>query len=857
MNSDKKPIRLLCLFDYGKGVNTGYATVSKNLVSYWKKHYGERLFLDIIAINYYGEPYKEDERTAINNAYFSEPKKEGEPIKFPDKIGDAKNDEFGRVKLLHFIHEHEYDLVFILNDLGIACDTTKGIYEALQKKRENNKKQFKSILYFPVDSHVFPKLVRGLQVFDSLVTYTQFGKIEMLKTNPKLQQKLSIIPHGTNLHDFYYVEDRDHVQEFRKKYFGDNADKFIIGNINRNQPRKDIPTTILGFLKFKETHPNSLLYLHMNPKDPLGNDLRAVISQLPLKEGVDVMFPPEDRNNHGTDISELNMIYNSLDAFITTNKGEGWGLCLDSSTLINMKGSVKTIDKVTTGEYVMTNEGDYQKVLDTTCRIVESLIHLKTKFGYSVKATHEHPFYILSNNKLCWKKAAEINKNDYVGIRKPTGNKPLPEIIDLGNYLPEGWVVNDDVVYHPFGFSPKDKEWSYNTIINKYKTTKKVAENAKSFINGDKKSASELCLNLVNRMIADGYIGKSQIVKYKRYINVDDDLLWLMGLFAADGNASNMTVEFNINTTTKAKYKDKILNIIHDKFGIEGAAKKVRGKKLTIKFCSGILYSFFKTECGVGAYNKKVPSLFMGCEKYLIPFVKGYLSGDGHISFERNTISFSTVSPSLCYHVMGILNCNGIFSIITKISKKSWGNYDSFQCRIPNADLDKYLQLSSTEGTMRRNNTRKHKREYIETSTHFFVPVKNIEIIKEETEVFDLCVENSHTFIGNGLVCHNTVTEAMRCKVPVVAPVHTAIEEISNYGKNIWGLTEFDFDCQVVDNIFRYKCLDFDVVEQLENVVNASAEEKKKKIDDAHDFVSKLTWQESAKKFITIFEELL
>lgn len=428
MNSDKRPFRMLCLFDYGKDVNTGYATVSRNLVSYWKKHFGERLFMDIIAINYYKDPYKEDERTAINNAYFSEPKKEGEPIKFPDKIGNAKNDEFGRVKLLHFINEHDYDLVFILNDLGVACDVTKGIYEALQKKKESNKKQFKSVLYFPVDSHVFPSLVRGLQVFDRLVTYTQFGKMEMLKTNPNLQKKLSIIPHGTNLRDFYYVEDRDRVEEFRKEYFGENAGKFIIGNINRNQPRKDIPTTILGFLKFKETHPNSLLYLHMNPKDPLGNDLRSVISQLPLKEGVDVMFPPEDKNNHGTGVSDLNMIYNSLDCYLTTNKGEGWGL---------------------------------------------------------------------------------------------------------------------------------------------------------------------------------------------------------------------------------------------------------------------------------------------------------------------------------------------------------------------------------------------------------------------------------------------SITEAMRCRVPVVAPVHTSIEEISNYGKNIWGLTEFDFDCQVVDNIFRYKCLDFDVVEQLENVFNASAEEKKIKLDDAHDFVSKLTWEQSAKKFIDIFEELL
>ena len=51
--------KILCLFDYGMGVMTGYATVSKNIVAQVKKEFGDDLHLDIIAINYFGDPYKE------------------------------------------------------------------------------------------------------------------------------------------------------------------------------------------------------------------------------------------------------------------------------------------------------------------------------------------------------------------------------------------------------------------------------------------------------------------------------------------------------------------------------------------------------------------------------------------------------------------------------------------------------------------------------------------------------------------------------------------------------------------------------------------------------------------------------
>lgn len=371
----KKPFRMLCLFDYGLGVHTGYATVSRNLVKEWRKYYGDNLYLDIVAINYYGKPYLEDERTAVDNAYYSE-QKGAEEIHFPQMVNDkVRNDEFGRLKFLQNLKNNDYDLIFILNDLGIISPMAKAIYKIKKEKMAQNKKSFKSIFYFPVDCHVFPLIAYDLDVFDKLVAYTEFGKREMINIRPHLARKLSIIPHGTNIKDFYPIEPSE-IQQFRHEYFGQNASKFIIGNINRNQPRKDIPATIFGFLRFKEECKDAFLYLHMNPKDPLGYDLPAIFSQTPLIEGEDYMFPSSEEKNHGTDIEKLNKIYNSLNCYLTTNRGEGWGLSITEAMRckIPVVAPLHTsIDEISVGgKNIWAMEE-----LDYDCTVTDNIIRYK------------------------------------------------------------------------------------------------------------------------------------------------------------------------------------------------------------------------------------------------------------------------------------------------------------------------------------------------------------------------------------------------------------------------------------------------------------------------------------------------
>lgn len=305
-----KQIHMLCLFDYNS--ITGFATVSKNLISNWKRQFGDNLKIDIVAVNYFGEDYNESPNVRVISA----------------KLKDVAKDDFGRYVFMRSLADIDYDLVFILQDLGVIIPLVPHLKKIKDDKKEAKRKLFKSIFYFPVDFALTPNLAVGIDFFDQLATFTEYGRKMLLNLNSELKSKIKVIPHGNNMKNYYPIESQKEKADFRKQFFGDNADKFIVGCVNRNQSRKDIPTTIFGFMEYWESHnKNALLYLHMDPKDPMGWDLRTILKQTPLVEGIDYMFPPETEKGYkGTSVEDMNKIYNSLDVFLSTATGGGWEL---------------------------------------------------------------------------------------------------------------------------------------------------------------------------------------------------------------------------------------------------------------------------------------------------------------------------------------------------------------------------------------------------------------------------------------------------------------------------------------------------------------------------------------------------
>jgi len=199
---------------------TGFATVSRNIFE--GLYRTGRYDIDIFGINFWGDPHS-----------------------FPYRIWPAgtnpQRDPYGRQKAVNMIPNMEFDILFFLQDTFIL----NFLPTLIPHLKENRPTPFKSIVYYPVDSIIKEEWSKNISMIDHIVAYSDFGRKETLKTIPE-RDDIRVIPHGVNTNEYYPLPKED-VLLFKKQYFGEHYDKFIITNVNRNQQRKDIPRFLAAF----------------------------------------------------------------------------------------------------------------------------------------------------------------------------------------------------------------------------------------------------------------------------------------------------------------------------------------------------------------------------------------------------------------------------------------------------------------------------------------------------------------------------------------------------------------------------------------------------------------------------------
>jgi len=296
--TDNKKIKLLFYGD-APTVATGFGTVSRNILTGLQATGKYEIF--VLGVNYWGDPH---------------------PYPFPIwPVGVGSKDPYGRQRALNMMaRDFDFDVLFLFQDSFIIESFMR---EGLAKLKKV--KNFLTVCYYPIDGPPKKSWVDCMAQFETPVTYTEFGKRESILACPEIAKKIRVIPHGVNVKDFYPLPQK-HVTAFREQYFGRHGSKFIVTNVNRNQQRKDIPRTLLAFKELKKLRPNSVLYLHMAPKDQ-GWDLPEVIKGVGLTLNEDVLLPGDNFGpNQGFPVEVVNQIYNASDVVMSTTLGEGWGL---------------------------------------------------------------------------------------------------------------------------------------------------------------------------------------------------------------------------------------------------------------------------------------------------------------------------------------------------------------------------------------------------------------------------------------------------------------------------------------------------------------------------------------------------
>ena len=309
---ENKKIHILGYFDT-PSCSTGFGNVAKAVV---KRLYGTGKYeFDIVGINHDGSPLS--------------------PIEYPYRIYPAisplssnekmKNDVYGFQRLLMMAGGGNYDLIFIINDPFIIKVVMPQLVE-IQKKIAKEKR-FEIITYFPVDSELRPEWVKEtISNITFPVAYTKYARSEIVKHDPS-QENIKIIYHGVDKNIFFPYPKED-LPQLKKEIFGpEHYNKYIVLNVARNQPRKDLLRTFMGFKIFHDKYPNSFLFLLSQAQD-VGGNLIEIAQKCGLEWDKDWACPAPGSYgaSQGYPIEVVNKIYNASDIVVSTALSEGFGL---------------------------------------------------------------------------------------------------------------------------------------------------------------------------------------------------------------------------------------------------------------------------------------------------------------------------------------------------------------------------------------------------------------------------------------------------------------------------------------------------------------------------------------------------
>lgn len=298
------------------GCHTGFARVTHAI--------GERLVamghdVHVVAINYDGgDPWDTSLKLYVPTT------------KVPTDI-------YGQSRYIELLGKIEPDVVVMLNDPNIVLDLL------LRSKYDPQRilLRYRPLLvYTPIDGHNHPpSWFEALHKVSRVLAMSEHGAREMTVVAEDGTTKVpEVVHHGVDTDRFFPVSLKRPLtlsngnvirsKSEAKKAFGWDKKDFVVLRVDKNSGRKDYPATWKALQPFMHNHPNVRVHLHCQGSGlEHGLDIQSMLSRDPethrrfsMPSNLDTFtgWPEED----------LVGLYNAADVFITTSRGEGFGLTI-------------------------------------------------------------------------------------------------------------------------------------------------------------------------------------------------------------------------------------------------------------------------------------------------------------------------------------------------------------------------------------------------------------------------------------------------------------------------------------------------------------------------------------------------
>ncbi len=403
--------------------------------------------------------------------------------------------------------------------------------------------------------------------------------------------------------------------------------------------------------------------------------------------------------------------------------------CFTPETEIITNAGFKKISEIKANDTVLTHKGNWKKVIRTFEREYNGeIIEIKTEKSQDyIRCTPDHPLYGINLKKVTWsrnntyaiwkgnlqkksrlnsirellpefKPAAKFEKLDRLAFPKFSFSDMFPDYLDFSDF---GVVKGDGFVYHET-----------------------------NGINGSK------------RLVGKFPVG----------MELDDDMLFFLGLFIAEGSNHETRFQCAISLNKKETNLINRATKVLDLFGLRWNISKTLGNGIQIVFSSPIFSKFVSRYIGHEAVNKHIPEFLLGySSSRLLPLLEGLFAGDGWIGAKKNALraSYTTISKRLSNDILFILKGFGI-NPATYTVEEHLSDFKTYKSQSHEAYT---IELNHKEISTIYNN----KVYTFDTFDNgdLAIPIKDLRKSEYNGLVYNLEVEDDNSYVTKNFSVHN------------------------------------------------------------------------------------------------------
>lgn len=380
----------------------------------------------------------------------------------------------------------------------------------------------------------------------------------------------------------------------------------------------------------------------------------------------------------------------------------GIGCLLAGQPIVTREG-VKAVEDVRVGDWVLTHKGRFRQVTGGMSRPYQGRgydIHL-SQGGKPLSLTEEHPILVSdSEGCLSWQLPGQIKtgyRSATKGIQAWNSYAVLPATLETTTttlkvleYLGDSFSEEGGVLTRKMSWKalhPRSNEPFTNT-----RTT-----------------------------IWPGF---------PQSLDLDDqDLGWLLGIFAAEGSTTSKQVTFSLHAD-ETDLASAIQKHLEKYFGVKSSLFPRPERNLLEVVCHHpALAALLGNLCGYGAHNKRVPALVMqGPMAIRQGFLEGVFDGDG--SPTRPRFTFGVASPDLAW---------GVRTLMSVLHDK-WGTVGTLE-DYPGRWCIQFNRHARWSYSMRLGD-------------HLLRPIKDVKEINLDTTVFNFSVDEDESYVSD-FILHN------------------------------------------------------------------------------------------------------